>query len=66
MTTSDSLVLLDIADGVATITLNNPGERNTLTAPLVAEIISAMDRIENDSNVGAIVVTGPARSEERV
>jgi enoyl-CoA hydratase len=66
VTTSDSLVLLDIADGVATITLNNPGERNTLTAPLVAEIISAMDRIENDSNVGAIVVTGPARSEERV
>lgn len=51
MTTSDSLVLLDIADGVATITLNNPGERNTLTAPLVAEIIAAMDRIENDSNV---------------
>ena len=47
MTTNDSLVLLDIADGVATITLNNPGERNTLTAPLVAEIISAMDRIEN-------------------
>ena len=60
MTTSDSLVLLDIADGVATITLNNPGERNTLTAPLVAVIIAAMDRIENDSNVGAIVVTGAA------
>ena len=60
MTTSDSLVLLDIADGVATLTLNNPGERNTLTAPLVAEIIAAMDRIENDSNVGAIVVTGAA------
>ena len=60
MTTSDSLVLLDISDGVATITLNNPGERNTLTAPLVAEIIAAMDRIENDSNVGAIVVTGAA------
>ena len=60
MTTSDSLVLLDIADGVATITLNNPGERNTLTAPMVAEIIAAMDRIENDSAVGAIVVTGTA------
>ncbi|MGA1006350.1 MAG: enoyl-CoA hydratase-related protein [Ilumatobacteraceae bacterium] len=57
-TSSDSLVLLDVADGVATITLNNPGERNTLTAPMVAEITAAMDRIEGDSAVGAIVVTG--------
>jgi enoyl-CoA hydratase/carnithine racemase len=27
-----SLVLVDVADGVATLTLNNPAERNTLTA----------------------------------
>lgn len=54
------LVLLDIADGVATLTLNNPDERNTLTTPMVAEIIAAMDQIEADVNVGAIVVTGTA------
>jgi len=54
------LVLLDVADGVATITLNNPSERNTLTAPMVAEIVSVMDRVESDSAVGAIVVTGAA------
>lgn len=53
-----SLVLVSIVDGVATLTLNNPGERNTLTAPMVAEIIGAMDRIESDPAVGAIVVTG--------
>ena len=55
-----ALVLLDIADGVATLTLNNPDERNTMTAPMVAEIIAAMDRIEADSAIGAIVVTGTA------
>lgn len=55
-----SLVLLDKSDGVATITLNNPGERNTLTAPMVAEIIAAMDDIEADEKIGAIVVTGAA------
>jgi enoyl-CoA hydratase len=55
-----SLVTVDIADRVATLTLNNPGERNTLTAPMVAEIIAAMDRIEGDEGVGAIVVTGAA------
>lgn len=55
-----SLVLLDKSDGVGTITLNNPGERNTLTAPMVAEIIAAMDDIEADESIGAIVVTGAA------
>ena len=55
-----SLVLLDKSDGVGTITLNNPGERNTLTAPMVAEIIAAMDDIEGDESIGAVVVTGAA------
>jgi enoyl-CoA hydratase len=53
-----SLVELATADRVATITLNNPAERNTLTAPMVADIIAAMDEIESDEGVGAIVVTG--------
>lgn len=53
-----SLVLLDISDGVATLTLNNPDERNTLTGPMVAEIVAAMDGIEADPAVGAVVVTG--------
>ncbi len=55
-----SLVLLDKSDGVGTITLNNPGERNTLTAPMVAEIIAAMNEIEADEKIGAVVVTGAA------
>jgi len=55
-----ALVLLEIADGVATLTLNNPDERNTMTAPMVAEIVAAMDRIEDDSAIGALVVTGTA------
>ncbi len=55
-----TLVLLDVADGVATLTLNNPAERNTLTAPMVEEIVAAVDGIEADENIGAIVVTGAA------
>src|SRR4026207_853102 len=53
-----SLVLTDIADGVATLTLNNPDERNTLTAPMVTEIVAAMDAIEADESIGSVVVTG--------
>jgi enoyl-CoA hydratase len=40
------------------LTLNNPDERNTLTAPMVEEILAAMDLFEGDDGVGAIVVTG--------
>jgi enoyl-CoA hydratase len=58
MTGSAPLVLTDVADGVATLTLNNPNERNTLTAPMVEEIVAAMDAFEADESVGAVVVTG--------
>jgi enoyl-CoA hydratase len=53
-----ALVLTEIRDGVALLTLNNPDERNTMTAPMVEEIIAAMDVFEADESVGAIVVTG--------
>jgi enoyl-CoA hydratase len=53
-----ALVLTDVADGVATLTLNNPDERNSLNGAMVDEIVSAMDVIEADESVGAVVVTG--------
>ena len=51
-------VLTEIRDGVAWLTLDAPEERNTLTAPMVAEIVAAMDAFEADESVGAVVVTG--------
>lgn len=53
-----SIVLTEIRDGVATLTLNNPDERNTLTAAMVEEIMVVMDALEADESVGAVVVTG--------
>ncbi|MEJ7800945.1 MAG: enoyl-CoA hydratase [Ilumatobacter sp.] len=53
-----ALVLTDITEGVALLTLNNPDERNTMTAPMVEEIVAAMDAFEADESVGAVVVTG--------
>lgn len=58
MAGTEPLVLTEISDGVATLTLNNPDERNTLTAPMVAQILDAMDAFEADESVGALVVTG--------
>jgi enoyl-CoA hydratase len=53
-------VLTDISDGVAVVTLDAPDRRNALTLPMVDEITAALDTVEADPTVGAIVVTGTA------
>jgi enoyl-CoA hydratase len=53
-------VLTDISDGVAVVTLDAPDRRNALTLPMVDEITAALDAVEADPGVGAIVVTGAA------
>jgi enoyl-CoA hydratase len=53
-----SLVNLEVGDGVAVLTLNDPERRNALNLPMVDEIVEAMDRIEASTDVGAVVVTG--------
>jgi enoyl-CoA hydratase len=53
-----ALIDVRVADRVATLTLDNPAGRNTMTAPMVAEIRAAVDEVERDDAVGALVVTG--------
>jgi enoyl-CoA hydratase len=53
-----ALVLYDVSDGIATLTLNNPQERNSMTAEMVREIVVAMDAAEADPNVRVVIVTG--------
>jgi enoyl-CoA hydratase len=43
---------------VAVLTLDDPERRNALTAPLVDEIVAAVETAESDESVGALVVTG--------
>lgn len=51
-------VLVDIVDGVATVTLNEPDKRNAISLDMVDGISAAFDALEVDEGVGAIVVTG--------
>ena len=48
----------EISDGVAVVTLNDPDRRNALNLDMNAEIVAALDEIEADESVGAVVVTG--------
>lgn len=54
--TSDDL-LYEVADGIATITLNRPDAANALTPDQRNEIIDILDNIGNDLHVRAIVLT---------
>jgi enoyl-CoA hydratase len=54
----EDLVQLDLREGVAVLTLNDPARRNVLSAPLVAAIAAAMDAAERDDATRCIVVTG--------
>jgi enoyl-CoA hydratase len=53
-----ALVRTSTTNGVATLTLDDPERRNALTLPMVTEICDALDELESDPSVGALVVTG--------
>ena len=55
----DAQVVTEARDGaVAILTLNYPARRNALSLPLRAALVAALDRIEPDRDIRAIVVTG--------
>jgi len=47
-----------VSDGIATLTLNNPQERNSMTADMVSEIVAAMNAAESNPDVRVVIVTG--------
>ncbi len=51
-------IKLDIDDGIATITLHRPQKMNAFTRTMMAEIIAAMDAIDADDAVRAVIFTG--------
>ncbi len=51
---------VEVADGVAVLTLDDPPRRNALNLTLVDEIVAALDDVEARDDVGAVVVTGAA------
>lgn len=55
-------IRLDIADGVAVLTLSRPDKLNAFTGQMAREIIAAFDRTDADDGVRAVVVTGEGRA----
>jgi enoyl-CoA hydratase/carnithine racemase len=56
------VVLCDVVDGVATLTMNRPGRRNAWTYEMERRLFDLMDACDADSDVRAVVLTGSGTS----
>ena len=54
-------IIYDVADRVATITLNRPDQLNAFTGVMMREMIDAFDQVDADDDVRAVIVTGAGR-----
>jgi enoyl-CoA hydratase/carnithine racemase len=62
MPDDDPILLCDIAEGVATLTLNRPAVLNALNGPQRRALTEAFLRLDTDSAVRAVVLRGAGRS----
>ena len=57
-----ALLVLDVAERIATITVNRPDKLNALNDALMAELGAAMDEVLSRADVGAVLLTGAGRA----
>jgi enoyl-CoA hydratase/carnithine racemase len=57
-----STILYNVADGIATITLNRPERMNAFTAEMRDDLIDAFNKTDKDDAVGAVIVTGAGKA----
>jgi enoyl-CoA hydratase/methylglutaconyl-CoA hydratase len=62
MTAMTELVTYDAADGVATLTLDSPHNRNALSRQLVAELYELLDRAAADDDATVVVIRAEGRT----
>lgn len=60
--TPEAPVLVDTADGIATITLNRPGAMNSLDVPTKEALLAAVTAAAEDPAVRCVVLTGTGRA----
>lgn len=51
-------ILLDLANGVARVTLNRPRQLNALTPEMVAQLTEVLGRLETDPSARVLVISG--------
>ena len=62
MTTSHREIHCEVSEGIFTITLSRPEQLNTFTDIMREELVSALDSVDSDDAVRAVIVTGAGRA----
>jgi 2-(1,2-epoxy-1,2-dihydrophenyl)acetyl-CoA isomerase len=57
----ESTILVEVADGAATITLSRPDKLNAFNEAMHRQLARALDRIEADTTIRAVLLTGAGR-----
>jgi enoyl-CoA hydratase/carnithine racemase len=60
-TRAEELLLVEAAEGIATVTLNRPGQFNALSSALIDTMQSTLDRIAADSHIRVVVLAARGR-----
>jgi 2-(1,2-epoxy-1,2-dihydrophenyl)acetyl-CoA isomerase len=60
--TTNEEIRVDVADKVATITLNRPKKLNAITPAMMEKGVAILKDIAGDAEVGAVVLTGEGRA----
>lgn len=55
-------ITYEVQDAIATITLNRPDQLNALDAAMERELLGIWDRVDQDDEVRAVIVTGNGRA----
>jgi 2-(1,2-epoxy-1,2-dihydrophenyl)acetyl-CoA isomerase len=55
-------LLLDVAGGIATLTLNRPEKLNAYTTEMGEEVVDAFRKLRDDAAVRAVILTGAGRA----
>jgi enoyl-CoA hydratase len=56
--TGTDKLLVDVADAVAVVTINNPAKRNALSSDIRAALPGLLTALQEDDGVGVVVITG--------
>ncbi|MDK9725994.1 MAG: enoyl-CoA hydratase [Sterolibacteriaceae bacterium MAG5] len=60
--TNEPILLKSVAAGVATLTLNRPGQFNSLSEEMLAELQATLDAIAADAAVRVVVIAGAGKA----
>jgi len=60
--TTDSLIELQVLDGIATLALNRPEVRNALDDVMRSLLVDALEQVSADKAVRALVLTGNGKA----